>query len=53
VDLELGLELADAPLGCRELLALDGCQARDQAPVDLILPSPDIDRLVADPQVTR
>ena len=52
MDLELGLELADAPLGCRELFALDGCQARDQAPVDSLLAPPGVDRLVADPQVT-
>jgi len=51
VDGQLGLEFADAPLGRRKFLTLCGSQTGDEASVDGFLPSPGIDRLIADAQV--
>jgi hypothetical protein len=52
MDGDLGLELADAPLGRRQLSSLGRTHARDLPSIDLLLPSPDVDRLGADAQVT-
>ena len=53
MDLEFGLRLPDMPLGGGEFLALDRCQPGDQPPVDGLLATPGVERLVADLQVTR
>jgi hypothetical protein len=47
MDLEFGLELADAPLGGCELGPLGGRQTRDESSVDLLLTPPGVDRPVA------
>lgn len=51
MDLELGLEFADPPLGRCQLGPLDRGQAGDEAAVDLLLVAPQVDRLAADPEV--
>lgn len=51
MDLELRLELADPSLGGRQLAPLGRGQAGDQASVDLLLVTPAVDRLTADPEV--
>ena len=51
MDGQFGLEFADPPLGRRELLAFRRSQARDEPSVDLFLPPPGVDRLIADTEV--
>jgi hypothetical protein len=53
VHLELRLQLPDPLAGRGELLTLPGSQAGDEAAIDLVLTAPGVDRLVADPEVTR
>ena len=52
MDLEFGLELADATLGGGELSALDRGETRDEASVDPVLGAPEVDGLIADAEVT-
>ena len=51
MDLDLGLELTDTTLGRGELCSLSRRQSCFQTSIDTVLASPQIDRLVADPQV--
>src|ERR1035437_8911929 len=51
VDLELGLEFADPPLGGGQLVALDRRQPGDEPSVNLLLAPPGVDRLIADTEI--
>lgn len=51
VALELGLELMDAFLRCDEVGAFPGAEPRLETSVNTILSPPDIDRLIADPEI--
>ncbi len=51
MDLEFSIEFPDAPLGGRELRALGGREAWDESSVDVLLPSSEVDGLIADAQV--
>jgi hypothetical protein len=52
MDGQFGLEFADPPLGRRKFLTLCGSQTGDETSVDGFLPSPGVDRLIADPEIT-
>jgi hypothetical protein len=51
MDGQLSLELPDAPLGRGQLVPLWGAQAWRQAAIDLILPPPEVDGLITDPEI--
>ncbi len=51
MDLDVGLEFADAPLGRRQFRPLGGREARDEPALDLLLTPPGVDRLRADAEV--
>jgi hypothetical protein len=51
MDREFGLEFADPPLGRSKFLTLCGSETGDEAAVNGLLPSPNVDRLIADAQV--
>src|SRR5262249_11953446 len=50
---ELSLQLLDPPARLAQLLALLRAQSGQLTPTDLLLPPPDVDRLVADLEQTR